>query len=525
MNLILNIIEFSKRIIIKIKPEHVYVFVFLLFLIKGVIFLDPDFGWRLKAGEMYLTSGIPATDPFTYTMPSFPWVDHAWLQSTAFAFFYSLVGKFGLTIISLSMAILALIISFNTSQKKAINSVSSIARASLGDYGLFGNIAFLLSTYILFVFYGVRAQVMSWLMMAILLNVTLNFEKWKKRRMLMLALFLFWANLHGSFALGILIMSFVCLMRMFRQRKFDLTDTVLITASFLVTLINPYRLGVWREVASSVFDSGLRWTINEWMPSLMMLNLPMVVVIAFSTTLVWKQRRTFKLEELILYFAFLLQAIASRRHLPLWTIIALPMTTSAIDSFFREISKIKGAVGRLKKAYKFAWLGVLLIVFFQLAFDFREVASLKEEAYYPKDAVLYLRANFPQGEIFSNYGWGGYLIWKLPEKKVFIDGRMPSWKWEPKSDEELASAFGEYMKILKGESDYKETFEKLGVDTVLWPVSREENAFDDFVNKAEDFLVKFGREKQDFDFIDHVENDSWKKVYEDEVAVIFKKNS
>jgi len=522
MNLILNIVGFLKRISIKIKPKHVYVFVFLLFLIKGVIFLDPDFGWRFKAGEMYLSSGIPTTDPFTYTMPSFPWVDHAWLQSTAFAFFYPLVGKIGLTFFSLSIVTLALIVSFNTGSKKAINKVSSIAKTSLGDYGLFGNLAFLLSAYILFVFYGVRAQVMSWLMLATLLNIVLSFRKWKKWRLLAPAFFLFWVNLHGSFVLGILIMSFVVLARMFRLRKFDFANIILIIASFLVTLINPYTIGVWREVVSSVFDTGLRWSINEWMPALFMPNLPMVVMFVFSLSFVVKQRKSFKLEELVLYFAFLFQAVASRRHLPLWAIIALPMTTLAIGEFYEEVSKFKDAIGRLKKAYKFAWLGVLLIIFFQLGFDFRGAVFLREGGFYPKGAVEFLHANFPQGEIFSNYGWGGYLIWKLPEKKVFIDGRMPSWKWELESDKELANSFEDYTNVLKGGVDYRIVFEKFGVDTVLWPAPKERNSFDDFTDSAEEFLVKFGREKQDFDFIDQLVNDGWEKMYEDDVAVVYK---
>jgi hypothetical protein len=258
------------------------------------------------------------------------------------------------------------------------------------------------------------------------------------------------------------------------------------------------------------------------MPALFMPKLPMVVMFVFSLSFVVKQRKILKMEELVVYFAFLLQAVSSRRHLPLWIIIALPMTTLAISDFYKEISKFKGAIGRLKKVYKFAWLGVLLIIFFQLGFDFREAVFLREEGFYPKGAVEFLRANFPKGEVFSSYGWGGYLIWKLPEKKVFIDGRMPSWRWKPKSNEELANAFDDYTGVLKGGVDCKMVFEKFGVDTVLWQAPKERNAFDDFLDKAEEFLVKFGRKKQDFDFVGQLEKDGWEKTYEDEVAVVYK---
>jgi hypothetical protein len=43
---------------------------------------------------------------------------------------------------------------------------------------------------------------------------------------------------------------------------------------------------------------------------------------------------------------------------------------------------------------------------------------------YPEGAVAYMKANKVQGRIFHDYVWGGYLIWKIPELKVFIDGRQ-----------------------------------------------------------------------------------------------------
>jgi len=31
--------------------------------------------------------------------------------------------------------------------------------------------------------------------------------------------------------------------------------------------------------------------------------------------------------------------------------------------------------------------------------------------------------------LFNDYDFGGYLIWQLPQTKIYIDGRMPSWKY------------------------------------------------------------------------------------------------
>jgi hypothetical protein len=42
---------------------------------------------------------------------------------------------------------------------------------------------------------------------------------------------------------------------------------------------------------------------------------------------------------------------------------------------------------------------------------------------YPDGAVAYMRAHQIHGRLFHEWVWGGYLIWRAPEFKVFIDGR------------------------------------------------------------------------------------------------------
>jgi len=44
-----------------------------------------------------------------------------------------------------------------------------------------------------------------------------------------------------------------------------------------------------------------------------------------------------------------------------------------------------------------------------------------DERTYPADALAALRAD--TGVLLNEYDWGGYLIFNLPERPVFIDGR------------------------------------------------------------------------------------------------------
>jgi hypothetical protein len=58
---------------------------------------------------------------------------------------------------------------------------------------------------------------------------------------------------------------------------------------------------------------------------------------------------------------------------------------------------------------------------------------------YPVQAVEYLRQHPVRGPIFNAYGYGGYLVGKLPEQPVFIDGRGDLY--------ERGGIFGEYIEV------------------------------------------------------------------------------
>jgi hypothetical protein len=58
---------------------------------------------------------------------------------------------------------------------------------------------------------------------------------------------------------------------------------------------------------------------------------------------------------------------------------------------------------------------------------------------FPVRAVEYLRQHPVPGPMYNTYGYGGYLIWMLPEQKVFIDGRGDLY--------EDGGAFGEYLEV------------------------------------------------------------------------------
>lgn len=495
---------------------------FLVFFVRSTIFLDPDFGWHLKMGEIISSSGIPATDPFSYTMPSFPFIDHEWLTNIAVYRIYNTFGYLGLAAISTLLVIISVAYLVGTKKGKPQDakrvSLNDLLYMKIGKTFLGPNFLLPLSLAVLLPYFGIRAQVQSWLLLALLTTILFSETLWAKCKYAVPIIILFWANLHGSFVVGVGVLTAFIFIRTLGRRA-DKTDLLILLLSFLATLINPYGARLWHEVWVQASDGTLRWNITEWMPSLFMLDISYVSLLAFSTFLMFRYRKKFLPEELFIYFAFLVEALFSRRNVPLWVVISFPLTTRTIYFFYDEIRQIKGAIGKFQKLFGYTWFIALFLLIVASVVELGSAEDVSEGKFYPKEAVLYLAENLPDGEIFSEYGWGGYLIWKLPEKKVFIDGRMPSWRWSDSPTSESSAAFDDYIAVVDGKRDYKETFRKYNINTVLWPKAARGELLDVLAQKISHLFNK--DEDERFSLSVQLEKDGWYKVYEDSSSVIY----
>ncbi|PIU03749.1 hypothetical protein COT44_01590 [Candidatus Shapirobacteria bacterium CG08_land_8_20_14_0_20_39_18] len=469
--------------------------IFFAFFIHGVTQLDPDFGWHLRMGQVILSSGIPKTDPFSYSMPSYPFIDLSWLSGVILAWLYPKIGMIGLSFLAALITVLSLIITLSIKFKAG----------KLKNFYFWAGLL-VLSSSAIFPFEAVRIQVISWLFLAIVLKIFLEQDYWEKRRFLLPGLFLLWANLHGSFLAGLVVLGIGILVRSWRIKNLKISDAMILISSALLTLINPYGLNLYGEVARTLWGSNLSGQIMEWMPAIFNFNLPFIALIPVSVLSVWHYRKKYNLEILVLFFGFLVAAIFSQRHIPLWIIICLPLPMNSFHYFALEINRIKFGRERMKKMVIFCFFGCLFL--FLTTFLLVLSSGLTENNFYPAEAVKYLKNSLPEGQIFSEYGWGGYLIWKLPEKKVFIDGRMCTWPNIMKDNEA----------ILTGKTNYQTVFQQYGIKVVLWPKARQAGLLEQFTGK----ILRIFKKEESFNLIRQIEKDGWKKVYEDQVAAIYR---
>lgn len=478
----------------------IYLLVAASFIAKGAISLDSDFGWHLEVGKLISQKSLPLTDPFSYSMPSYPYIDHEWLTNLFIFWTYHLSGKFTLSLIAGVFSLSSLLIAIKNplSRRKVVESKTF----SLINYTLL-----LLGASVILRYSGIRPQVESWLFLAVLLRVILDRKAWEKWKFTLPAFFILWANLHASFVAGLAAWFSVIALRSIRIRKINKFEIWVLGLSILGTLVNPYGIKLWPRVLGEMWlqvsEPSLRWAINEWTPTFMSIRLPLIVYIPFSFAFIWMNRQRLFLEEKGIFLIFFLLSMISTRHVPLWIIVSLPLAHVSISLLYQDL---KGRLARKKfrKAIKVVFLVSLFVFILESILTVSGARYASEGNYYPQKAVSYLRSNLPKGQIFSEYSWGGYLIWMLPEKKVFIDGRMPSWRQGGDLASESQFALDDYRNIILGIVSYEELFDKYQIDTVLFPRPSE---------------VAAGS----FNLVNKISKDGWEKVYEDNVSAIFKK--
>ena len=174
------------------KPNRFFVLILFFILIgfgylQTVNLLDPDFGWHIKTGELILERGVPRID----------WIDHEWLTDILIYKLHSFFGYQVLLLLFLVMAAFAFTI-FIRIENFYIYLVPVL-------FGFLSILAYL----------GLRPQIVTMLFVAVLWKVLLDFlDKYDKGFHLFYLiplLFLIWVNLHGGFAAGIFIYSFLYL--------------------------------------------------------------------------------------------------------------------------------------------------------------------------------------------------------------------------------------------------------------------------------------------------------------------------
>lgn len=458
------------------------------FLIVSFARVDPDFWWHLKIGESVLRGdGPPRLDTTSHTLPNYPWVDHEWLLEGGFSFLYSR-GLWWL--LASIFAVLG-----------AIPFLMWIGRVR----SLFSMLLILIPTFLTLDFIGVRPQILSLFLFFILLEILRYLfrdgEPRARAFLFILPVFFFvWANLHGGFAAG-LGLWFIFIITAFYERRrkghkiFDSRielHLLSLAASVALTFFNAYGPRLYAEVLGAASSSLLARYIVEWFPALRGTNFFITIAFGFFIFVMARYIRRYPATVLFPAVLFFLLYFRTTRIGPLFFVLALPLLDAFAFHAEREVLDVPRwlrSLGRL-----------MAIIFFGL---FLYKATAIGSSLWPEGAVKFLKREAEERRIitlFNAQRWGGYLVYYLPEVKIFIDGHMSGW-----SSESSASPLEEYIAVFKGGDDeWRRVFKKYGINTVLYEKEMGPVPPHQFRDRLPVFLISAG----------------WQKVYEDEISIV-----
>ena len=242
-----------------------------------------------------------------------------------------------------------------------------------------------------------------------------------------------WVNVHGSFALGVVMVSLTAAVEAVRARTGARSAVsverrrlyLVAAATWAATLINPRGYEVWSYVVRLLANDSVKQVI-EWQPVELASSAGVFffgLAAAVLALMMLGRRRPGAVEVLLVVPFLFLGAIAIRNTL--WfALLVTPILCLQLATQLHEPDPDSG-IGWMN------WLVAGVVVVGVIAVNpwlrphwaGPELATLVKDE--PAGAVAYL-ASAPQRpqRLFNDMGYGSYLPWALPSQKTFIDPRF-----------------------------------------------------------------------------------------------------
>jgi hypothetical protein len=383
---------------------------------------DPDVWWHLKVGDWIIEhSAVPHNGIFSRTALDRPWVAYSWgfevLLSRAYHWFGLMgLGLFG---VLLTLAI-------------AYAEFWSLRRLS----GCFWE-AWLLAICSLYPFLFKlmpRPVFVSILLYMVLLTVLLEANRSGRAKSLywLPIIFLVWANIHIQFVYGLFVLGLfvVCQLALRWAERINVAPAALSLASLpakplalifgacvVATFIGPYSYQVVFLYSKAKYPYEI---IIELQPLSFRIGnhfVQLLLTAAGFSAVAWRKKLDLFKLALMIAASFL----AFRTVRDCW-FVSITAAAFIADFPAPEFKRVQGE--------SLAEGGVLLatVAFFLFLlsrnFGFNEL-SLDQtvSSQFPVDAANYMRHNPLPAPLYNDLGWGGFLIWYMPQFPVAIDGR------------------------------------------------------------------------------------------------------
>ncbi len=443
-------------------------FIILSVLVMAVaeINQENDLFWQIKMGEqIWETHTFPTTDPYNFSNPGAVWTLEEWLPAVSFYLIYSRFGPAGLILykaVVIALIFWLFMILFNRLKVNLyLSSGVLLLAAMVNSRGI----------------WTVFPSIFEYLFI-VLTILMLEFYRDKKFRLIpffLIFLSLLWVQSHASFFLlsGIIAAYlFGDWLVSFLKRRwagyqpqgsaFEKRQQKSLLVVFLLSLVMPlispngywlplypFRItfGRFTPYVSEYQRFWHVWNWN-WVDFIHGFTLILIILMVFFFIISMKKLHP---TDLFLGIFFTILALTAVRHVAIFALVALFLISRYLTVWFGEYR------GFFKRSLLKDTILVLLIFVFVIFYKTQLVpfGFGWSEKGYPREAAELINKSDLSGNMFNHYNYGGYLIWKMPKYKVFIDGRLEMYQGQAGRD---------YLKIISAEKGYLDLLKKYQIN-------------------------------------------------------------
>jgi hypothetical protein len=479
---------------------------------------DAGIGWHIRNGEyMLATHAITRTDPFSSTMSGQPWYTWEWLYDLAIARIHDAWGLNGVTFVTA----LLIALTFAAVFRIALRRGTSLP---------VGVILIILATFSSAIHFFARPHVLSWLL-TVLWFCILDSRTYARRLFWLPVLTLLWANLHGGFLVGFVLLGIYfadSLIEVFvshdpagRQAagKRCKTPATVGLLCMLASFVNPYgyklHVHIYQYLSSRFLMNHIEEFLSPDFHGAAQKCFAVLLLIVILSLAAARRNKLRAAHLLVLLFAAY-SGLYAARNIPvssiLFVLITGPLLSQAtaeagsngelptrVSRFFSRLHAYAARMGRMEAGLRIhLWpLAAMILGVWICAHDGKLgsrqlMQSHFDENRFPVQAVDEIIRQGLREPIFAVDYWGGYLIYRLyAQANVVLDDRHDLYGAEFLKD---------YLRVVQIRPSWNKVLDQRRIDWILVPTGSP------LANILKDTA-------------------QWKIRYEDAVGVVFQRTN
>ncbi|MBI4890555.1 MAG: hypothetical protein HY821_08010 [Acidobacteria bacterium] len=395
---------------------------------------DANVGLHILTGDMIRATGhAPATEPFSFTLPSKPWFAWEWLTEVLASALHSWAGLGAVAVGAVALLAVWTALIYST------------ALHSSGKWTIAAVLTMLVSqasaNHIL-----ARPHLITWVLLAWTVRLCLGNPLGQGRALWWLAaLSALWANLHGGFLLlpvylGVTAAGLVAewlLGRGAERRQAALRYGALSTATMAATVLNPYGVKLHAHISEYLRSGWLRQMVEEYhapSPKLGEQYYWFCALAALTAIACLSQLRRREVAQAAAALCFAAAAFQSARHIPVFLTVALPVMAAeagrALQWFEQRGGRRSLAAawsdldrGMLAHASRYSvWLPAFFAVALAMPSRLGAPGDFPAQKF-PAQMLAAHGDSLDGTRLFTTDVWADYVAYhRYPRVRVFVDG-------------------------------------------------------------------------------------------------------